>query len=246
MKNLFCFILLTSCGKNKYNIKVKVYDSNGMENPIYCKPAKRTVGKGRHALMSANKYDEIAQAAIRLFQQKGYHATSVQDIADEVGLQKGSLYHYISSKEELLMKIAHQSISSFNRRLEKIIDMEVNFREKLLLAIQTHTTVVAANLQMTTVLLREAFSLGEPHATVIQELTDRYLDLWTRIIDEGIAAGEFKPGNSRLKALAILGACNWLYRWYESNGPLSAEEIGKVFADIFLDGIAYDTPKNQI
>ncbi|GIM46085.1 TetR family transcriptional regulator [Collibacillus ludicampi] len=196
--------------------------------------------------MSANKYEEIAQAAIRLFQQKGYHATSVQDIADEVGLQKGSLYHYISSKEELLMKIAHQSISGFNRRLEKIIDMEVNHREKLFMAVQTHITVVAANMQMTTVLLREAFSLAEPHATIIQELTDRYLDLWTRIIDEGIAAGEFKPGNSRLKALAILGACNWLYRWYETDGPLSADEISKVFADIFLDGVAYHKPGGSI
>lgn len=188
--------------------------------------------------MSANKYEEIAQAAIKLFQQKGYHATSVQDIADEVGLQKGSLYHYISSKEELLMKIAHQAISSFNRRLERIIDMEVNHREKLFMAIQTHLTVVAANLQMTTVLLREAFSLGEPESTVIHEATDQYLELWTRILDEGIAAGDFKPGNSRLKALSILGACNWFYRWYQPEGSLSAEQISRVFADLFLDGLA--------
>lgn len=187
--------------------------------------------------MAINKYEEIAQAAIKLFEQKGYHATSVQDIADEVGLQKGSLYHYISSKEELLMKIAQQSISGFNRRLEKIIETEVSAKDRLILAIHNHIVGVAANLEMTIVLLREAFSLEPEHHQVIKAETDRYLNLWTKIIDEGIQTGEFKPGNSRLIALAILGSCNWLYRWYQEGGKLTPEEIGNYFAHIFLEGI---------
>lgn len=195
--------------------------------------------------MSANKYEEIAQAAIKLFQKKGYHATSVQDIADEVGLQKGSLYHYISSKEELLMKIAHQAISSFNRRLEKIIDMEISNREKLKMAIETHLTVVASNMPMTTVLLREAFSLHEPQYNVIHELANRYLDLWTQIINEGVASGEFKAGDVRIKALSILGACNWFYRWFQEDGAMTAEEIARVFAEIFLEGLLCRDKKNS-
>ncbi|WP_018130137.1 TetR/AcrR family transcriptional regulator [Effusibacillus pohliae] len=187
--------------------------------------------------MAINKYEEIAQAAIKLFKQKGYHATSVQDIADEVGLQKGSLYHYISSKEELLMKITQQSISGFNRRLEKIIESQVPSKDKLILAIQNHVSFVAGNLEMTTVLLREAFSLEPEHHQVIKAETDRYLNLWTKIIDEGVKAGEFESGNSRLTALAILGSCNWLHRWYKENGPLTPEEIGSYFAHIFLEGI---------
>ncbi|MFC4765986.1 TetR/AcrR family transcriptional regulator [Effusibacillus consociatus] len=185
----------------------------------------------------SNKYEEIAQAAIKLFEQKGYHATSVQDIADEVGLQKGSLYHYISSKEELLMKITQQSISGFNRRLEKIIETQVSAKDRLILAIQNHVVSVAANLEMTTVLLREALSLEPEHHTVIKNETDRYLSLWAQIIDEGVKAGEFKPGNSRLIALAILGSCNWVYRWYQEGGKLTPEEIGSYFAHIFIDGI---------
>jgi len=187
--------------------------------------------------MAINKYEEIAQAAIKLFEQKGYHATSVQDIADEVGLQKGSLYHYISSKEELLMKIAQQSISSFNRRLEKILETDLSAKDRLILAIQNHIVFVAGNLAMTTVLLREAFSLEPSHHQVINNETDRYLSLWTAIIDEGVKTGEFKPGNSRLTALAILGSCNWLHRWYKSGGSLTPEEIGNYFAHIFLEGI---------
>lgn len=187
--------------------------------------------------MSSNKQTEIALAAVKLFEQKGYRATSVQDIADEVGLQKGSLYHYIHSKEDLLLQIAHQAISEFNQRLEKILALNVPAREKLVQMIQNHITVSVSNLQTTTVLLREAFSLGvDPHQ-VVQELTDRYLELLTAIIKEGVMNGEFYVENPKIAALCILGACNWIYRWYNSSGELGANEISKIFSTLFLEGL---------
>lgn len=187
--------------------------------------------------MASNKYEEIIKAAIKLFEQKGYHATSVQDIADEVGLQKGSLYHYISSKEDLLLQIAHRSISDFNTRMERIIASELSNQEKMRLAVENHLQSVTQNVQLTTVLLREAFSLGEDQHKVIQDATDRYLNLWTQLIEEGIAAGEFNPVNARITALAILGACNWVYRWYREGGKLSSEEIAGIYSQLFLDGM---------
>jgi TetR/AcrR family transcriptional regulator, cholesterol catabolism regulator len=187
--------------------------------------------------MPSNKQMEIALAAVKLFEQKGYHATSVQDIADEVGLQKGSLYHYIHSKEDLLLQIAHQAITEFNQRLERIIDTNIPAREKLVQAIENHLTVSVSNLQTTTVLLREAFSLGENQHQVIQELTDKYVDLWTKIIQEGNERGEFAVEQPKVAALAILGSCNWVYRWYKTDGRLSAKEIAEVFSDLFLNGL---------
>lgn len=191
--------------------------------------------------MASNKYDEIARAAIKLFEQKGYHATSVQDIADEVGLQKGSLYHYISSKEELLLKIAHQAISGFVRRLEAIIDTDMSVEDRFREGIRTHLQYITQYLPMSTVLLREAFSLGEPHNKLIQELSDRYLNLWAQIIDEGVAAGVFHVADSRIASLTILGACNWVYRWYREEGKLRAEEIADQMADLFLYGLKRPT-----
>ncbi|MCF8566043.1 TetR/AcrR family transcriptional regulator [Alicyclobacillus tolerans] len=187
--------------------------------------------------MGANRQADIALAAVKLFEQKGYHATSVQDIADEVGLQKGSLYHYIHSKEDLLLQIAHQAISEFNDKLERILASDIPAREKLTLGIQNHITVSISNLQTTTVLLREAFSLGEHQHQVIQDQTDRYLDLWTQILIEGQKNGEFTVPQPKLAALALLGACNWVYRWYKSSGKLTAEEISSVFSDLFLKGL---------
>ncbi len=187
--------------------------------------------------MSSNKQTEIALAAVRLFEQKGYRATSVQDIADEVGLQKGSLYHYIHSKEDLLLQIAHQAISEFNQRLEKILTLDISAKEKLVRMIENHITVSVSNLQTTTVLLREAFSLGENQHQLVQEQTDRYLNLLTAILEEGISNGEFSVDNPKIAALGILGACNWIYRWYNSSGELSATEISKIFSNLFIDGL---------
>jgi TetR/AcrR family transcriptional regulator, cholesterol catabolism regulator len=187
--------------------------------------------------MATNKQTEIALAAVKLFEQKGYHATSVQDIADEVGLQKGSLYHYIHSKEDLLLQIAHQAITEFNQRLERILEADIPAREKLVQAIENHLTVSISNLQTTTVLLREAFSLGEHPHQMIQELTDRYVDLWTNILHEGGQNGEFSIPDQKVTALAILGACNWVYRWYNPDGRLTARQVAEAFANLFLNGV---------
>ncbi len=187
--------------------------------------------------MPSNKQAEIALAAVKLFEQKGYHATSVQDIADEVGLQKGSLYHYIHSKEDLLLHIAHQAIAEFNQRLEAVLAEDIPAEQKIIKAIENHLTVSISNLQTTTVLLREAFSLGESPHQVIQELTDRYLELWTQILTDGQATGEFRPTEPKITALALLGACNWVYRWYQPGGPMTAEQVASVFSQLFLHGL---------
>ncbi|WAH37363.1 TetR/AcrR family transcriptional regulator [Alicyclobacillus dauci] len=187
--------------------------------------------------MSSNKQNEIALAAVKLFEQKGYRATSVQDIADAVGLQKGSLYHYIASKEDLLMQIAHQAILQFNEQLEEILAKEDTARGKLEQMIRTHLIMSIDNLETTTVLWREAFSLGEGPQEVIQGMTDKYLNLVADILRSGTETGEFNVTHPRITALAILGACNWVYRWYHPSGTLTAEEIADIFSKLFLDGL---------
>lgn len=187
--------------------------------------------------MSSNKQNEIALAAVKLFEQKGYRATSVQDIADAVGLQKGSLYHYIASKEDLLMQIAHQAIIQFNDQLETILTQDISAREKLEQMIQTHLQMSIDNLETTTVLWREAFSLGEVPQEVIQGLTDKYLTLVADVLRIGTEQGEFQVREPRITALAILGACNWVYRWYRPSGTLSAKNIADIFSQVFLDGL---------
>ena len=190
------------------------------------------------AQMVANRQKEIALAAVKLFEQKGYHATSVQDIADEVGLQKGSLYHYIHSKEDLLLQIAHEAITQFNDNMQAVLDTDLTAPEKLVKAVENHITVSVSNMETTTVLLREAFSLGDTQHQVIQDLTDKYVELWTQILEQGSRDGQFHVEQPKVTALAILGACNWVYRWYRESGQLSPTEIARVFSTLFLSGLS--------
>lgn len=187
--------------------------------------------------MSSNRQKEILHAAVKLFEQKGYQATSVQDIADAVGLQKGSLYHYIQSKEELLMQIADAAIRQFNEQLQEILARPMTAQEKLAAMIRMHVQTSIENLETTTVLWREAFSLGEAPQGVIQKMTDTYLDLVTQILNEGRENGEFKVHHPRVTALAILGACNWVYRWYRPSGSMNANDVAHTFSKLFLDGL---------
>lgn len=187
--------------------------------------------------MTTNKQNEIALAAVKLFEQKGYRSTSVQDIADAVGLQKGSLYHYIKSKEDILQQIAQEAITQFNDDLETIIALDVTAQEMLEQMVRSHIVVSINNLETTTVLWREAFSLGDGPKEKIQEMTDKYLRLVTHILEEGNARGEFHIAEPRVTALSILGACNWVYRWYHESGRLSAHEIADTFSQLFLNGL---------
>jgi len=187
--------------------------------------------------MPINKYDEIAYAAVKLFNQKGYHSTSVQDIADEVGLQKGSLYHYISSKEELLLQIATKSMSGFSKELEQICNLPLSAVERLRKAIHHHFTIVTGDIQMTTVLLREAFLLSDEQHERITASMEGYTSLWVRILEHGMANHEFVQTDPKLTALFILGACNWVYRWYSPTGKQTPEEIADIFFQLHLSGV---------
>ncbi len=187
---------------------------------------------------AATKDEQIFAEAVRIFGEKGYHATSMQNIADAVGLQKGSLYHYISSKEELLFKIFARSTGALTKELEAIIASDDSPKNKLHRAIQAHLTALCEHLDIYTVYLSERRALsGRTHARVRTE-AERHARLLEQIIQEGIAEKEFCAVDSKMTAHAILGMCNWLYQWYSPAGRLSPHEIAMIFSDLVIDGMA--------
>ena len=176
-------------------------------------------------------------SAVRLFREKGYHGTSMQDIANAVGLQKGSLYYYISSKDELLVKIFDDAVSVLVSHLEEVSRQRVPARVKLERAIQSHVETVAERLGELTIFTRETHALSEEQRQRVRESRRRYTGLLQRIIEEGTASGEFRAVDQRLTALAIFGLCNSIYQWYSPEGRLDARAISRQFASIILRGI---------
>lgn len=187
--------------------------------------------------MANQKLGEIVGAAILLFQEKGYHATSMQDIADAVGLQKGSLYHYISSKEDLLMIIVKEAVDTYSDRLSVIAGSDLPPRDKFAQAVRQHLMGIANNLGMLTIFLREVHALTPEQQAMVRRETDRYNRVIEGIFAEGVAQGAFRQLDPRLACRAVLGSCNWFYRWYRADGPRSLEELADFFVDVLFSGI---------
>ncbi len=187
---------------------------------------------------ASSKEEEIFAEAVRIFREKGYHATSVQDIADAVGLQKGSLYHYISSKEQLLFKIFERSTGELTQELEAIVASGDPPTAQLYRAIEAHLTALCEHLDIYSVYLSERRVLsGRTHSRVRAE-GERHARLLEHIIQQGVAAKDFRAVDSKMAAHAILGMCNWLYQWYSPNGRLKPQEIAGIFSDLVVDGLA--------
>lgn len=188
--------------------------------------------------MAGNKQAEIVAAAIRLFQHKGYHATSMQDIADAVGLQKGSLYHYISGKEDLLVAIIHDAIAQYNARLSEVRAMDLPVRQKLELAMRYHLQGIADNMGMLTIFLRESYALNPEQQQMLAEESARYNQMFEELFSEGVRTGEIRSLDPKLATRTLLGACNWFYRWYRPEGRNSMGELSDFFVDLLFNGIA--------
>jgi AcrR family transcriptional regulator len=153
-------------------------------------------------------------------------------------LQKGSLYHYISSKEELLFKIFERSTGELTQELETIVASGDSPTVQLCRAIQAHLTALCEHLDIYSVYLSERRVLSGRTHTRVRAEGERHARLLEHIIQQGIVAGDFRAVDSKMTAHAILGMCNWLYQWYSPSGRLKPQEIAGIFSDLVVDGLA--------
>ncbi len=184
-----------------------------------------------------DKQAEIFAAAVRIFQKKGYHAASMQDLADAVGLQKASLYYYVSSKEDLLTLVYERSIGAFTKQLTELVAQPLAPTEKLHRAIETQLVALSGQLELFTVYLHEQKFINGRLKSRIRAEAERHAELLATILQEGIQRGEFRELDVKMTARAIIGMCNWLYQWYSPEGPLSPHEIATIFSDLVINGV---------
>lgn len=180
---------------------------------------------------SGGREQEIVAAAGRIFREKGYHATSVRDIAESVGLLKGSLYHYIRSKEELLARLFDGLLEDTVRELEGIVARGGDPDVKLGAMVRAYAASVMANHDAVGLYLRESRALPAAELAKLGARRRRMRALFTDVIAEGAQDGTFTVGDTKIAALAILGGCNWLYEWYRPRGRLDADAIADELAD---------------
>ncbi len=183
--------------------------------------------------------DRILEAAAQIFSTKGYHAASMQDIARAVHLQKASLYHHISSKQEILLALLDKALDVLIERLSDVVAEPLPPAEKLRRAILCYMQTLAEHRDLASVLLLEYRSLQPDFLARHVPRRDRFERIWRGLIDDGIRSGHFTQvcTDSALTARALLGVMNWSIFWYRPDGPLPMQTIASDFADLFLAGL---------
>ncbi len=189
------------------------------------------------------KREEVIKAAARLFGERGYHVTSMQDIADEVGLRKGSLYYHVTSKDDLLFQIVDNEVSASLEQLERICAKPISPAEKVREAVLSLVSAIGSDTQRITLFLQEIRTLRPEQLETITLKRKRYEVLFQDILEEGNAEGVFSVAQTKIASFGLLGMCNWIHTWYRQNGGFSTAEIGGLFADLFLWGCTGNTPK---
>lgn len=179
---------------------------------------------------------DIIQAAAQIFRQKGFHATSMQEIADAVKLQKSSLYHHIPSKQDILLTILDYALDLLIADMQTVVEGDLPPEDKLRRAVHVYVDRLTEDADLATVLLMEHRSLEPELKQGHIERRDRYEALWRELIEEGIEKGAFRSMDPKVAGFALLGVQNWMLTWYRADGKLQASDLADQFVDVFLNG----------
>jgi AcrR family transcriptional regulator len=182
--------------------------------------------------------DRLLRTAARLFAQRGYDRTSVQEIVDAAGVTKGALYHHFTSKEEVLYEIYRRVLLEQVRRLEQFANLDAPTEERLRGAALDLMRTTADNVEDLIVFSRSQHLLtGEPAAAMRKERR-RYHDRFTGLVREGQRSGVFRTDVSAGVAVqTFLSALGNLHTWYRPDGELTLEQIGHQMVEMLLGGL---------
>ena len=179
---------------------------------------------------------EILRSAASAFRRRGYHGASMGEIARALQMTKGSLYYYFKNKEEILYFCHDYSLDILLRLLDEVESSGDPADLKLRKLIEAFVHMIIDELRGTALTL-DLQALQPPLLKKIIAKRDRFDHGIRRILEEGMRAGLFRSGDPKLLSFAILGAVNWITRWFDPEGPSTSEQIGKAFADYLLAGL---------
>jgi AcrR family transcriptional regulator len=184
----------------------------------------------------SRKRTAILHAALRAFRDKGYHATTLDAIAEHLGVRKSALYHYFPDKQAILYECHRESLDELDRIMQEA-DAFPTASEKLAHVIREHVQVMTDTLEGSP-LAFEVTSLPPDQRARLIAGRDRYEQRLREIIARGMRAGEFRRGDPKIAVFVVLGAINWIARWYRPEGALHASDLGREFVANLLDGLA--------
>lgn len=186
---------------------------------------------------------EILRAAAETFSDRGYQATTLDDIASAARISRATFYSYFPSKDELLRRMYTQVIATTQETVERIASENISAPEKLRRIIRFLVSYIGSHKPLIQVFFSELFSLS---STMTQSVSRANRALWEvieRIVDEGIQAGIFISLHPRRFTYLLLGACNWTHRWYRPGGEWTPDTIAEEIIHVLEGGYLQQQPK---
>jgi len=201
--------------------------------PLRARRVPRSASKAK----PATRLEEVLQSAANIFFAKGFHATSIEDVARDVGMLKGSLYYYIKSKEDLLFQLLLAGIEDGDSYIAQHIDPEGEPVEQLERAIRAQIDYIIEHKVPFGLFLHEFDSLSGKRQHKVISVMSRYNNRFVELVKRGQAQGKLIDGEPWLIVNGILGMCNWLYRWYDPEQISSPEQVKQVFVNMLFSGL---------
>ncbi len=192
----------------------------------------------RVALRQEARRREVMAAAVRVFSERGYRAASMSDIAEELGMGKASLYHYVSGKEQVLIELYEEVIRENVIAARRIVESDRTALEALAEVLRDRVAYTCHNCDLVRVFFEEEAELPARRQARLISARREYEQTLLDLVARGEAAGEFSlPTTPAIFVNTLLGAANWTYKWFNPAGPLSPEDLGTQIANLLLAGL---------
>jgi AcrR family transcriptional regulator len=179
---------------------------------------------------------EILKSAAGAFRRLGYHGATVEHIATTLKMKKGNLYYYFRNKEEILFACHQYSLDKLLAILEQIEQRDSAADDKLRELIGAFVHTILDELHGTALFL-DLEALSPMHRRAVIARRDRFDRGLRQVLERGVSAGTFGAIDVKLLSFAILGAVNWIPRWYQPDGPATSQDIADRFADFLIGGL---------
>ena len=186
--------------------------------------------------MAVRTRDVMLRQAARLFAEKGYEGTGVEELSRAVGLGRGALYHHIGSKERLLFEIVTLHVLEVVEQARALLDEPVGAAERVQRLSRLTMATISAHLPEWTVFFRDLDALSGAHRRDALAARAAFEDVWHEVIGQGVSDGEFRELDP-VVVKGILGMHNYAYVWMRQRGRLSSDEVADAFCSVVLDGL---------
>ncbi|RNI30602.1 TetR/AcrR family transcriptional regulator [Rufibacter latericius] len=179
----------------------------------------------------------IMEAAAQLFKQKGFGGTSMRDLAEQVGMDAATMYHYISSKDQILQTICFAIANTYVTQLAEIEQAQTSFKEKLKALVRLHIHLMVTKGAEVSVTNNDWKYLSSGALEEFKELRNQYEKRFASLIEQGIAAGELQEVNRSVALFTLLSAVRWVELWWRPNRGISLEELENTILTILFKGL---------